>query len=1144
MRLEEAKKRIIEKIEAGRSCINISGISDTALSFLYSHILRDLNRPNIIVLPTKKQAKKIIKELSFFLPDTQIYEFPPYDISPFSGLNPHKEIISNRIKSLFSLLNEDNPIIITSLDAIFLKTIEKRIFLDFLDYIEKDEEFERDLLIKKLEQGGYQRVPVVEDIGDYAVRGNVIDIFLPIYQYPVRLEFFGDFVESIRYFDPLTQMSNSKTDSIVFLPCSEIILNEDTLKRARSLGRVPFLENSFHFSGKEAWLLHFYENPSSIFEYAQDSTVISIYFSHSLDSTYKRIRERFERDVERFRKEAAERGELFPETEAIALELEEIKQELKKFQVIELESSLADKEIDLIEIPGNFHSLEDIEIRVSEKGRVSLAPLAEKIDQLKKAKGKIVIITRTNEQGKRLKEILKNYNVEVDGFLDSWKDLPEKSGIYICKGNIPNGFLWHDIGLCVISEDEIFGKKKETTEGKRTSKLIKLTDIGQFKVGDLVVHEEHGIGRYIGLKKVEVNGRVNEYVVIEYAENSKLYIPADRAGILHKYIGVDDKEPKLDQLGGRSWDIAKKRAKNSIRKIAKQLVELYAIRQSRKGFSFSPPDHVFREFEATFEHEETPDQIKAIEDVIRDMTSERPMDRLICGDVGFGKTEIAIRAAFKAVMDGKQVAVIVPTTLLAEQHYRTFKKRMEPYNIRVEMLSRFKSRSEQKRIIAETRSGKVDILIGTHRILQKDIEFSDLGLLIIDEEQKFGVRQKEQLKRYRATIDVLSLAATPIPRTLHMALLGVRDISIVETPPKDRLSIKTHISYYDEDLIKKAIRFELERGGQVFFVHNRVQTIYERAEKVEKLVPEARIAVAHGQMKEEDLEKTMFSFLNREIDVLVCTSIIESGLDIPSANTIIIDGVEKMGLSQIYQLRGRVGRSKERAYAYLLISDPSSITPDGEKRLKALMDFSRLGAGLQLAMHDLRIRGGGNILGYAQSGHISEIGYELYVKLIEQTIAELKGEEWHEEINPEININVPAYIPESYIMDSDIRLNIYRRLSMLSEEGSLMKIKEELLDRFGEIPDEVKNLFEIMGIRIILKKMGIKRMDVGSDGIILSFLYNGYVNPERLKELVLKRPRVFRFLSQDKLRINAKINLPSDLSKIKETLRNLKEEAT
>ena len=1143
MMLKEVKERIKKAIEENKR-INISGISDTALSFLYSHILREIKRPNIIILPTKKQAKKIIKELNFFLPDIPIYEFPPYDISPFSGLNPHREIISNRIASLFLLLNEESPILVTSLDAILLKTVEKKVFLDFIDYIEKDEEFERDLLIKKLEQGGYQRVPVVEDIGDYAVRGNVIDIFPPIYQSPVRLEFFGDFVESIRYFDPLTQMSNSKTDSIILLPCSEIILNEKTLKRARSLGRVPFLENSLHFSGKEAWLFHFYENPSSIFEYAPENAIITIYFSHSLDSTYKRIRERFERDVERFRREAAERGEPFPETDGIVLELEEIKQELKKFQVVELESSLVDKETDLIEIPGNFQPLEDIEIRIPERGRVSLAPLAEKVDQWKKAKGKVVIVTRTSEQGKRLKEILKNYNVEVDGFLDSWKDIPEKSGIYICKGNIPDGFLWQDIGLCVISEDEIFGKKKEVPEDKKRSKLIKLTDIGQFRVGDLVVHEEHGIGRYMGLKKVEVNNRINEYVVIEYAGNSKLYIPADRVSILQKYIGVDDKEPKLDQLGGRSWDIAKKRAKSSIRKIAKQLVELYAIRQSRKGFAFSPPDHIFREFEATFEHEETPDQIKAIEDVIRDMTSERPMDRLICGDVGFGKTEVAIRAAFKAVMDGKQVAVVVPTTLLAEQHYRTFKKRMEPYNIRVEMLSRFKSRSEQKRIIAETRSGKVDVIIGTHRILQKDIKFSDLGLLIIDEEQKFGVRQKEQLKRYRATIDVLSLAATPIPRTLHMALLGVRDISIIETPPKDRLSIKTHISYYDEDLIKKAIRFELERGGQVFFVHNRVQTIYERAEIVKELVPEARIEVAHGQMKEEDLEKTMLSFLNREIDVLVCTSIIESGLDIPSVNTIIIDGVEKMGLSQIYQLRGRVGRSKERAYAYLLISDPSSITPDGEKRLKALMDFSRLGAGLQLAMHDLRIRGGGNILGYAQSGHISEIGYELYVKLIEQTIAELKGEEWHEEINPEINIDVPAYIPEKYIMDADIRLNIYRRLSMLSEEGSLLKIKEELLDRFGDMPDEVRNLFEIMGVRIILKKIGVKRLDVGSDGIVLTFLYNGYVNPERLKELILEKPRIFRFLSPDKLKINAKINLPSDLSKIKEVLQELREKAT
>ena len=1138
MNIVELKEKILLSIK-NKKIIRIEGISESALSYLYSELLKDLNKTNLIILPSKKDVNKILKDFLFFIGNKNFYEFAPYDISPFSGLSPHKEVMSKRISSLYALLNEKAPIVVTSIDAIFLKTIPKKELVGFVDYVEEGEELDRELLIKKLEQGGYQRVPIVEDIGDYAVRGSVIDIFPPSYQNPFRLEFWGDIVESIRQFDPFTQRSVADEKSMIILPCSELILNEKNLKRARSFGRLPFSDISNpQFSGKEAWLAHFYEKPSSIFDYLPKDTVITVYSYHSLGSIHKKIKERFKKDIERFRKEAAERGEPFPEVEELLLGSEELISNISKFQLIQLESSGPfDEDTEVINIPGYFELTDDIEIRIPEKGRVSLAPLAEKVEEWKESGGRVVIITRTREQAERLKEILKNYNVEIDKFLDSWKELPIEPGIFICLGNITKGFVWQEAGLYVISEDQIFGRKKDA-KTKPSSRLAQLINIGQFKEGDLVVHEEHGIGRYIGLKKIKVNNRVNEYAIIEYAENSKLYIPTDRISILQKYIGIEDKEPKLDQLGGRSWDIAKKKAKSSIKKIAKHLVELYAIRQARKGYAFSPPDHIFREFEATFEHEETPDQIKAIEDVLNDMSSERPMDRLICGDVGFGKTEVAIRAAFKAVMDGKQVAMVVPTTLLAEQHYRTFKSRMSPYHIRVEMLSRFKSRSEQTKIIAEIRSGKIDIIIGTHRLLQKDIKFSDLGLLIIDEEQKFGVKQKELLKRYRTTVDVLSLAATPIPRTLHMALLGVRDISIIETPPQDRLSIRTHISYYDEDLIAKAIRFELKRKGQVFFVHNRVQTIYDRAEKIRRLVPEAKLAVAHGQMKEAELEKTMLSFLNKEIDVLVCTSIIESGLDIPSANTIIIDGVEKMGLAQVYQLRGRVGRSKEKAYAYLLISDPSSITPEGEKRLKALMDFSRLGAGLQLAMHDLRIRGGGNILGYAQSGHIAEIGYELYVRLIEQTIAELKGEEWHEELNPEININVPAYIPETYIMDNDLRLNIYRRLSMLSEESELTKVKSELLDRFGDMPEEVKNLFHIMNIRIILKRSGISKLDVSPDGMTITFVNNGCVDPERIAKLVSQKPRVFRFVSQYKIKINAKkILLPKDLPKIRDVLK-------
>jgi len=565
--------------------------------------------------------------------------------------------------------------------------------------------------------------------------------------------------------------------------------------------------------------------------------------------------------------------------------------------------------------------------------------------------------------------------------------------------------------------------------------------------------------------------------------------------------------------------VAKKKAKRSIEEVAKDLVKLYAMRKSLKGFTFSKADNYYREFEAGFDYEETPDQIKAIDDVLSNMESERPMDRLICGDVGFGKTEVAIRASFKAVMDGKQVALLVPTTVLAEQHYQTFVRRFDSYPARIAVLSRFVTRSEQKRIIGDVHLGKIDIAIGTHRILSNDVVFKDLGLLIIDEEQRFGVRHKEKLKKYRHFIDVIAMTATPIPRTLHMSLMGVRDLSIIQTPPADRLSIQTYVTKFDDGIISHAIEREIDRGGQIFFVHNRVQTIQTMAGKLRGLVPRATIDIAHGQMRERDLERAMIRFLAKETDVLVCTTIIDSGLDIPSANTIIINRVDRFGLAEIYQLRGRVGRSNVKAYAYLLISDGSTLTNDAYKRLKVLMDFSQLGSGVNIALNDLRIRGGGNILGISQSGHIKAIGYELYLKLIEQSIAELKGEVWQEEIFPEINSDLPVFIPHNYIEESDVRLDIYRRLSTIKEELELKEMVREIGDRFGPPPKEVLNLISVIKIKIGLKRIGSTRLDLKDGSMIFSFSKDTRLSPPKLVDLVTNHPEDFWLLSDQKLKV-------------------------
>jgi transcription-repair coupling factor (superfamily II helicase) len=813
-----------------------------------------------------------------------------------------------------------------------------------------------------------------------------------------------------------------------------------------------------------------------------------------------------------------------------------------EFSQLELEESAPSTPPFVHRIRGQFDLDVDFEIRLAQKGRVSLAPFAEKVSRWLASKAGVVLVSRTEQQGNRIRDILENYDVHVDRMARGWNEVPDGPGLTICLGRLAKGFTWPDLNLYVVSEDEIFGPKKgrPIQRAKGGIKPLSSSAFGQLKEGDLVVHEDHGVGRYGGLLKMEVARKVNDFAVIEYAGNDKLYVPADRLSVLQKYLGADESNTKMDHLGGRSWDLAKEKAKKSVKRIARQLIELYALRRYRQGFAFSPPDNYYREFEATFEHEETPDQSKVIEEVLEDMASEQPMDRLICGDVGFGKTEVAIRAAFKAVSDGKQVALLVPTTVLAEQHYEEFRTRMAPYPISVGILSRFKTPAEQSETAAKVRSGKIDLLIGTHRILQKDIQFKDLGLLIIDEEQRFGVKQKEALKKYRALVDVLAITATPIPRTLHMSMMGVRDLSIIETPPQDRQDIETYLSPFDEGTIIRALRFEKERGGQIFFVHNRVQTIDLLADQLRRMVPEVRFAVAHGQMKERDLENTMMRFLHREIDVLVCTTIIESGLDIPTANTIFINEADRLGLAQIYQLRGRVGRAKEKAYAYLLLTNGAHLTKDSEKRLKALMDFSHLGAGLQLAMHDLKIRGGGNILGFSQAGHISAVGYELYMKLIEQSIAELKGEDWHEEINPEISMDIPAYLPGDYVADADVRLNLYRRLSSLREKTDLAALMEEIHDRFGPPPQESMNLFGLMSIRSMMKTMGIGRLDVGKESLILTFSQDHRIDPAVLLKRLGSQKRKFHFLPGNKLKLTiGPMPMNEELQRVEEIIASL-----
>jgi transcription-repair coupling factor (superfamily II helicase) len=1130
--LDQYHLQVKQALEGRVKDLAVTGLSGSARAFFFSRLVLELEKTCLFVLPTAKEARRFYREMEFFLPELfaqgepearRLYDFPVYDISPLKGLSPHPDIVARRLQALYALTSVRGSVVVTSTEACLLRLLPKEAMVDSLEPMEVGEDVDREALLRKLEAYGYQRTALVEEKGDYSVRGGVIDLFPPLYSNPVRLEFWGDTLDSIRHFDPLGQRSLTGLGEFVLLPANEILMGEENIKRARSMGRLPALvKEASSFPGQEAWLNHFYPRLSTLMDYLPRDGLLFLVDPLQVEKESKAFSEKFATERKRCRAEAEEQKRPFPEIGGIVLTPEEMEEAFHPFQKIRWGDVIVEQGRDSsasLHIPGQFMMDEDLTLKLSGRGRVSMAPLAEKISTWLNMGARVVLVCRTEQQAGRLSEILRNYDVEVNNMAGRWSEVPSGRGLSICLGRLSEGFSWPQANLFVVSEDELFGPKRSLAKAKNIEGGIDWTTFSQLKVGDLVVHQDHGIGRFGGLVKMEIEQKVNDFVIIEYTGNDRLYIPADRISILQKYIGADEKEPKLDQLGGRSWDVVKEKARKSIREIAKQLVDLYALRKYRKGYAFSQPDHVYREFETGFEHEETRDQIKAIEEVLDDMASERPMDRLICGDVGFGKTEVAIRAAFKTVMDGKQVAMLVPTTVLAEQHFSTFSKRMKDYPVRMAVLSRFKSRAEQKEIVAGVRSGKVDLLIGTHRILQKDVGFRDLGLLIIDEEQRFGVRQKEAVKRYRALVDVLALTATPIPRTLHLSLLGIRDLSLIETPPEDRLPIQTVLSPFDEETIRRAMDFEIQRGGQVFFVHNRVQTIEAMARKLAELLPRARFAVAHGQMKERDLEETMIRFVEKEVDVLVCSTIIESGLDIPSVNTIIINEVDRLGLAQIYQLRGRVGRSDESAYAYLLLSPEAELTRDAEKRLKALMDFTHLGAGIQLAMHDLKIRGGGNILGFSQAGHISAIGYELYLKLIEQSVAELKGEEWHEEINPEINVNIPAHLPTRYIKDTDIRLNLYRRLSSLREERELAGMAEEMKDRFGSPPQEVENLLKVMSLRLLLKRLRIVRLDVTPEGLTLTFSPDTSVKPERLVSLVKRDPPKYRFLSERKLKV-------------------------
>jgi transcription-repair coupling factor (superfamily II helicase) len=1126
-------KEIIPLLSQPGFHIELTGLCGSAPAFLLSRLIRETRLPFLIITPDPEKGEELWRELAFYSGDeTDILHFPPWDTAPLEQVSPHPDITGCRLNTLFRLMEGKARGVVTPVSALFQKVLPKKVLGNVSQYLVAGEEVERDALVEKLVRLGYANVPLVEDRGTFSVRGGLIDIFPPDMPAPLRIDFFGDFVDTIRTFDPITQRSLRAREELIILPSREVVLTDEVLaafgprlksrcdaleiQPARRRELVEQLKSAIYPPGIEYLQPLFHPELEELFSYMGGEYVTVTVDGEGITAAWERFRE----EIAVAGEKACDKDIIYCDPSDLYLEPGRFRELVKRGPTIHIPSlELAGSEDQGETVRFSCRDNSDLRLNLSPDSEGVLRPLSDSLSGWLDDGDRVIIACHQKGQAERLFELLAHYGLPLNL---SERSFPVELGrrdrrVDILTGEISRGFRLRDEQVAVIAEEEIFGPRVKRRGLTEVRKKQILTSLAELKPGDHMVHLDFGVGIYRGLQHMVLADCEGDFLLLEYAGADKLYLPVDRINLVQRYVGAEGIEPRVDRLGGAAWDKAKAKAREAVQEMARELLAIYAAREVREGHAFSPPDDLFREFEASFAFEETPDQLSAIEDVIRDMESARPMDRLVCGDVGYGKTEVAMRAAFKAVMDGKQVAVLVPTTILAQQHQETFTARFKAYPVRVEAISRFRSPKEQKDILAGVKKGDVDIIIGTHRILQKDVVFKDLGLMIVDEEQRFGVTHKERLKQLRAEVDIITLTATPIPRTLYMSLMGIRDLSIIDTPPVDRLVIKTFVARMSDELIREAVMRELRRGGQVFFVHNRVQSIAAMAEHLRRIVPEAKVAVGHGQMEERELEKVMLGFMHGETNLLLSTTIIESGLDIPTANTLIINRADAFGLAQLYQLRGRVGRSRQRAYAYFLIPGEGAISIEARERLKILQDISELGAGFRIATHDLELRGAGDLLGARQSGNIVAVGFELYTELLEEAVSALKGEERIDKVEPEIKLRIPAFIPEDYVTDPNQRLVIYKKLTQAASTEEVGEIQDELNDRFGKIPVAAGYLLEVMRLRIGFKALLIRQAEFDGKGVTMDFHPRTPVSPDRIIELIRKEPKRYQFTSDFRL---------------------------
>ncbi|MEE2786240.1 MAG: transcription-repair coupling factor [Myxococcota bacterium] len=1106
---------VIEKIESGARRIDITGLELNGLAFMVDHLQRSLKQPVLCVVPHQSDALRLRSDVECYRPsETRIGYLPTIDMSPYGHLSPDRQAVTALLGELACLAwDHVAPIMVTSAGLLARSLMPPEMLVDHTVLVSVGETLDRTECLRSLAESGYRSVGTVEDPGTFAVRGGLIDVFPPQLQLPVRIELWDDEVESIRSFDPTTQRTRPETRETLFLPpVREELLIEHCIQRARlaileaggAVGQPtrklqPMLDDLGHgipFMGIEAFRPAFYEKRAVLFDYLPADTVILTFDPMAVGDA---LRNRWEQ-LSGARENAVRDGVASLEVGAHMMAPNDVQARLGQYAHLACHLVQFVDELGAVDGPETAFAF-----RVSTVGTVKTAleqsrgerfplkPLAEWIRAREEDALTVFVTARQSTQLDRVERVLKNYGVTVRR--DDQR--PEALGVAIghtppgatlVLGALSEGFALESYGFAILTEHDIFGQKTRKRQ-RRTADATSpfLQDFRALKIGDMVVHADHGIGRYEGLKKLSMGPHEHDFLLVQFAGTDKLYVPVYKLGRLQKYTGATQTKVKLDKLGGTSWQKVRAKAKKSAEEDALALLNLYAQRELAPGYAFSAPDDFYRTFEGTFPYEETIDQARSIDEVLADMMRPQPMDRLLCGDVGFGKTEVALRAAMKAVLDGKQVSVLVPTTVLALQHYRTFRERFEKYPVAVRLFSRLVSRADQKVGLQDLAAGKVDIAIGTHRLLGADVVFQDLGLLILDEEHRFGVKHKERLKSLRTNVDVLAMTATPIPRTLQLSLSGIRDLSVITTPPMDRLSVRTYVCRATDAVVGDAIAHELGRGGQVFFVHNRVHSIESRAAWIQSLAPHARIVIGHGQMDPKALEKVMIDFTDGRYNVLVATTIIESGIDIPTANTMIIDQADRFGLAQLYQLRGRVGRARERGYCYCLVPGDAALDKEARARLAVIQKFTELGAGFHVASHDLELRGAGDLLGTKQKGHVQAVGLDMYAQLLDEAVRTLKGQAPKVDVDPDLNIKLNARIPDEYIPDNQLRLMLYRRLANAQSEDHVLAISDEIADRFGPVPPSLLNLIEAMRIRTLAKDVLIQVVDHSRDQVVFTF---------------------------------------------------------